>query len=129
MESSILETLLVPWWKIVVYFATAVVGVIGIKISLTFDINTWMQDRRKEKKINELKKIASECGHVWTLYPDSRFSQCNLWMSFIATSTLTLAVANVHLKEKPLFAGTFYQGHIEPPEGTFGVSDYVGQRK
>ena len=127
MENSILENLLLPWWKILLYLFAAVVAVFTIKVSLTFNLNTWLQDRKKAKEVEELKKIASECGHVWTLYPGSVYSRCNLCLAFIATSTLVYA--KEHFDKRPLFAGVHHGVHIVPPKPSIMVTDYIGKRK
>ena len=92
MEPGILNELLSPWWRTVVSLAAAmlvvVAGAVGIKLAIRFDINVWLQDRRNAKALKERIKRADKCGHVWTLYHASTFSQCNLCLAYIATSTL-----------------------------------------
>ena len=127
MENSILDQLLLPWWKIVVYFLVVVLAAISVKVSLTFNVNTWLQDRRKAQAVKERKRTVGECGHAWTLYPDSVYSQCNLCLAYINTSTLL--TAEKHFAIKPIIMGTHFRVTVAPTEGSMVVGDYSGQRK
>ena len=128
MENSILENLLVPWWKIVVYFLLAVLAAISIKVSFTFNLNTWQKDREEAKRTKELEKRSSECGHVWTLFSVSVYSQCNLCLAFIFTSTLLYAREN--FDPKPLIVAEETRHRISPVAGqVFAYDDYIGKRK
>ena len=122
----LLEQLLLPWWKIIVYFGALVLGGIGIKVSLTFNVNTWMEERRKSKAHAEHRKRASKCGHRWTLYPNSVYSQCNLCLVNIPTSTL---LAAEQFKVKPIILAKNHGVMINLSAGALVTTDYVGQRK
>ena len=94
MEPELLNELLSPWWRlplsITVTVFAVVVGAIGVKLAIKFDINVWLQDRRSAKAFKARKKHADRCRHMWTLYHASPFSLCNLCLAYIATSTLLL---------------------------------------
>ena len=122
----LLEQLLLPWWKIIVYFVALVVGGIGIKVSLKFNVNTWMEDRKQSKALAEQGKIIAECGHMWTLYPNSIYSQCNLCSAYIQTTTL---LAAEQLEVKPIILATNPGVRLNPSAGELVATDYVGQRK
>ena len=90
METTILEALFLPWWKILAYIGATALAAIVIRITVKFNANTWLESRRNTKSINEWRKRAEACRHVWTLYPQSHYSVCNKCEALIATSTLSL---------------------------------------
>ena len=98
LEDVTWQTYLLPWWKPLVYVFAGIFTLVTIKVGLTFNINTWLQDRRKRKLEDRLEQAVAECGHVWTLYPNSDFSQCNLCTAYIKTATLLFA--RDHFDEK-----------------------------
>ena len=122
----LLEQLLLPWWKIIAYFLALVVGVIGIRVSLKFDVNTWMEQRRKSKLLADQRRRAAKCGHVWTLYPSSVYSQCNFCLAYIQTSTL---LVGQQLDVQPTIVGTNYAAVLNPTEGAIVATGYIGHRE
>ena len=127
MEFGIVEELLKPWWKIVVYIVASALAIVSIRLSLTLDLNALLKERRVIRAARETEKRVAECGHVWTLYPNSPYSQCNLCTAFIFTSTLVYAVE--HLANKPLIVGVDPGTVIRVGEGSIVATDYIGQRK
>ena len=89
-----LEELLVPWWKILLYMLGLIATLVVIRIVIKFDVNQWQKDRREAKARKDGEKVVTQCGHVWTLYPHSEFSQCNVCLALI--KTLTLLFAKTH---------------------------------
>ena len=127
MEDVTWQAYFLPWWKPLVYLLGSLFTLVGLKVGLTFNINTWLQDRRRHKLEDRLEQTVAECGHVWTLYPNSDFSQCNLGTAYIKTSTLMFARA--HFDEKPMIVATSPGLIVTPGEGSFLATSYVGKRK
>ena len=46
METSVVEAIFLPWWKILLYMLGLVLAVVTIRISIKFDMNTWLENRR-----------------------------------------------------------------------------------
>ena len=90
METTILEALFLPWWKILAYIGATALAAIAIRITVKFDANTWLENKRSANAIKESRKRATVCRHVWTLYTHSQYSVCNQCEALIATSTLLL---------------------------------------
>ena len=122
MESTILEELLSPWWKILLYILGLAVAIIAIKIVIKFDVNVWLKDRRTNKAKKKYEHQVLQCNHGWTLYPDSAYSQCNGCQALIQTSTLMVALNLAD--EKPIIMGTRYGIVIHPKRGALVVKDY-----
>ena len=127
MESKILEELLSPWWKILLYMLGLVATAVAIKIVIKFDVNQWLRDLR-EGKIRRASAVrAEQCGHMWTLYTHCIYSQCNMCLAFIPTSTLQFA--RNHLDIKPLIVGIAEGIMITPGVGDIVATNYIGNRK
>lgn len=128
MDPEILNELLSPWWRpmttLAVGMLVVVAGAVGIKLAIRFDINLWLQDRRNAKALKERIKRADNCEHVWTLYHASPFSQCNLCLAYIATSTLLLFRGDPELS----LAGQTYSHMISPNAGDLVVQNPLGVR-
>ena len=94
MDPTLLNELVSPWWKPIVFtaamFLIIIAGIIVVRVTIKFDLNVWLQDRRDAKALKNRIKQADQCGHMWTLYRNSPFSLCNLCQAHIATSTLLL---------------------------------------
>ena len=88
MDGSIVGMLLSYWWQICAILLTVVFAVIAIQVTVQFDVNVWLEYRRKSKEMQERMDIASACKHMWTLYRDYPYSRCNMCHAFISTSTL-----------------------------------------
>ena len=119
METSIIEALVLPWWKIVIYVALSVIAVITVKFTVTFDLNTWLKERRETKKLKESEQIVSECAHIWTLYICSPYSRCDKCLVLISTAILLFA--REHLETKPLVLGRT-DLFMKPGSNEIGIS-------
>ena len=73
---------------IVVTVLAIVVGIIAVRVTIRFDLNAWLRDRREAKILKSKMKLAKQCDHMWTLYHASPYSRCNLCLAYIATTTL-----------------------------------------
>ena len=124
MESSLIETLIVPWWKVIVYSLAIAVSILAIRISIKVDLNKWSSDRRDAKLQKEKIKLAKKCMHAWTLYPSNHLSFCSMCHAGISTSILMAArlIADV----KPIILAAHPWVTITPPRTTVVVSDYIG---
>ena len=100
MEAEVLEQLILPWWKLPLYMLAVVVSGVAIRIAIKFDVNEWLKQRKEGRTKKDMEKAATTCGHLWTYYPHSPFSTCNLCLALIPTSTLAYAIRN--LEPKPL---------------------------
>ena len=97
-----------------------------IRIVITFDVNQWQKDRREANARKDAEKVVTQCGHVWTLYPHSEFSQCNMCLALIKTSTLLFA--KTQMDPKPIIVATRIGITIKPGSGIV-VASYVGGRQ
>ena len=122
METTILEALLLPWWKIFAYIGATALAAIAIRITVKFDANTWLESRQTANAIKESRKRAAVCRHVWTLYSHSQYSICNHCEALIATSNLLL-FRNDH---KVLIAGQVSGMQIVGKEGAILVDNPYG---
>ena len=125
VESTLLEQLLIPWWKPVVYVATLVIAAVTIRISIKFDFNEWQKNRQRERRTKEQQKAVERCSHVWTLYPHSQYSICNICQVLHSTSTL------MALRGSPgiVIAGERYGMDIKAEAGALIAMDPYGRRK
>lgn len=87
-----MEELLLPWWKVPIYILSALIGIAAIRLTLKFDINEWSRERRKQKQLKSQWKRIENCGHTWTLYEHSEYSQCSKCMVLISTTILLTAM-------------------------------------
>ena len=101
--------------------------VVAIRIVVKFDVNQWMKDLREGKIRRESAKRAEKCGHVRTLYPHCVYSQCNMCLAFIHTSTLQFT--RTHMDIKPIIVGIANGIMITPGVGDIVATDYIGNRK
>ena len=118
---------MLPWWKILLYILGTALAVITIRISIKFDLNTWLQSRRTDKEIKERVKRSEECPHLWTLYRLSPYSSCNMCLSWIATSTLLAASQLAGYKH--VIAGESSNLLVHPEPNAVIVSNPIGARK
>ena len=127
MDSNMLEEILLPWWKILSYMAALIATAVAIKVVIKFDVNLWFKDLREGRRRRDSVKRAEQCGHVWTLYPQCVYLQCNMCLAFIFTSTLLFAMT--HFDIKPLIVGKANDIMITPGERDIIATDYIGNRK
>ena len=126
MDGLTLEAFLLPWWKPIVYLFSLVLMLLTVRIAINFDVNTWMESRRKSKDIKARQKRSMNCSHAWTLYHTSPYSQCNYCLAWIATSTL---LAAIQLSDhKPIIFGESYVIIATPSVGDIIVNDFIGKR-
>ena len=125
MEPGTLEQLLSAWWQILLVLLGLAASIIAIRVRVNFDVNQWLQDRREASERKAAMKMVERCGHIWTLFPQSEFSQCNGCMALIKTSTLLFA--NQHMDIKPIILATRTGITITPGAGIIAI-DYVGKR-
>ena len=126
MENSVVEALILPWWKIPVYIVTVTLGIITIRISVKFDMNTWLEARRESKELRGREKASRKCPHIWTLYPTSPYSRCDNCLILISTSILALARSS--LGPKPAISGQLPGIFMKPGKNEMVTSDYMGAR-
>lgn len=88
METSVAESIFLPWWKILVYVTAVVIATVAIRITVKFDLNAFLKDRREDKKLSERKRDIEKCAHIWTLYTNSPYSRCDRCLCLISTSIL-----------------------------------------
>ena len=128
MDPAILNELFSPWWRPIVAIATTVfivvVGIIAVRFTVKFDLNVWLRDRRDAKALKERKKRVDGCGHVWTLYRFSQFSQCNFCLAYIATSSLVVFYDSPAVS----IAGEDWDLLLNPPAGSIIVANPIGTR-
>ena len=127
METSVLEIILIPWWKFPIYIATATIGIIAIRISIKFDVNAWLKVRKESKELNDREKASIKCLHIWTLYTDSPHSRCDKCLVLISTSILFFARA--YLDPKPVISGQIIGMMIKPGQNELQTSNYIGASK
>ena len=128
MEPSIVEAIFLPWWRSLVYLFALVIGTIAIRITVNFDLNTYLQERKEEKYDQARLKAIEECGHVWTLYWNSPYSRCDRCLCLISTSVLNLMLSESVSGPRP-----FISGHssllMTPGAKEVVVGNYVGKRE
>ena len=124
MDTTIIESLLSPWWKVLLYMVILIVGSIAIRISFTLDVNEWLKDRRSAKQLKNIEKASRKCRHSWTLYHRSPISQCNSCLVAISTSILLIARELADIK--PLIFAESYDIVPKFPGGYPITSDYIG---
>lgn len=124
MDSSFLEALLLPWWKVVTYLLTLTVSAIAIKVTINFDLNEWLKQRRTNKLLEEIGNRSLECSHGWTLYPNNAYSQCVGCQAWIATGLLVTAR---QLGVEGLMILAEYPGVTVTQEEMVVISDYQGK--
>ena len=49
-------------------FLIIIAGIIAVRVTIKFDLNVWLKDRRMAKNLKNRIKQADQCGHMWTLY-------------------------------------------------------------
>lgn len=125
VESTLLEQLLIPWWKPVVYVVTLAIATVTIRFSIKFDFNEWQKNRQRERRTKEQQKAVERCSHVWTLYPHSQYSICNICQVLHSTSTL------MALRGSPgiVIAGERYGMDIKAEAGALIAMNPYGRRK
>ena len=126
MESSIAETVLLPWWKIVIYIASLVLAVITIRVTITFDINSWLKERKEAKELRDRDKASRNCQHIWTLYPNSPYSRCDNCLILISTGILI--TARTYLPHKPVISGELAGMLMKPGRNEMVTTNYLGAR-
>ena len=126
METSIAEAVLLPWWKPVVYIVVATLGIIAIRISVKFDVNAWLKDRKEAKELKDREKASRKCQHIWTLYPNNPYSRCDNCLILISTSILLFARA--YSETKPVISGELHGIMMKPGRNEMVTSNYVGTR-
>lgn len=122
-----METILIPWWKPLIYLAAITLCVITIRISIKFDVNAWMKARQESKELKHRKKVSSKCQHMWTLYTHSQFSICNKCLVLISTPILHTAIESPG--PKPIILGCVSMMTIKPGPNRLITSDYIGAKK
>ena len=129
LDSELIEQLLLPWWKGVVYILviafSAVASAVAIKITFTFNLNEWMERKAEERTTREVRKRAMDCAHSWTLYPSSPYSQCVSCQSWISTSILMVA-REYGVSPAPRILAEFPGAVVQPRRGMVVVSNYMG---
>lgn len=128
MESSIVEAIFLPWWKSLVYLFSLVIGTIAIRITVNFDLNTYLQERKEEKYYQARLKASEECGHVWTLYLNSPYYRCDRCLCLISTSVLNLMSSESVSGPRPLISG-YSSLLMTPGAKEVIVENYVGNRR
>ena len=124
MESTILESLFLPWWKGLLYILALTVSAVTIRLTINFDLNEFLKRRRQIQLTNAMGKLADKCRHAWTLYPDGPYSHCALCQAWIATSFL-LAMQE-HADVKPVIF-EIHPGVVVSQKGEYiVVNDYIG---
>ena len=126
MESSIAEAVLLPWWKIVIYIASLVLAVITIKITITFNLNDWLKERKEAKELKDRQKASRKCQHIWTLYPNSPYSRCDDCLVLISTGILI--TARTYLDPKPVVSGELAGMLMKPGRNEMVTTNYLGAR-
>ncbi len=130
MEPSVVETIFLPWWKSAVYIFTVFFGlvaaVIAIRITINFDLNAFLKDKKEERHLRDRLKNSEKCGHVWTLYYSSPFSRCDKCLCLISTSVLLLMRNGP--EPRPLISG-YSNLLMTPGEKEVYVENYVGNRR
>ena len=126
MENSLVEALLLPWWKPVIYMVTVTLGAITFKISVNFDINTWLKERKESKELRDREKASRKCSHIWTLYTHSPYSRCDKCLILISTSILNFA--SEYSSTKPLISGIANGVLMKPGTKEIVTSDYIGSK-
>ena len=125
MESTLPELLLTPWWKPIVYIAVLAIAAITIRVSIKFDFNEWQKNRQREKLTKKQQKAAKRCSHIWSLYPQSHFSICNLCYALFPTSTLMVLQGDPDI----IIAGVRHGMEIKAEAGTVIATSPYGPRK
>lgn len=127
METSITEALVLPWWKPAVYIVITTLGIIAIRISVKFDVNAWMKDRKEAQRLKARQKASSKCQHIWTLYPSSPYSRCDKCLTLISTSILLSASA--YLETKPVISGELHGMMVKPGKNELVTFNYDGAKR
>lgn len=127
MDSILVEVIDESWWKVILVTMALVFAMIAVKITLKFDFNDWAKQRRTTKQEKELRKIAAECHHGWTLYHASPYSQCNLCMAYIPTAIL-LNVRKFGIRPPAMILAENHSLIAQLGKGAIIVTDYLGRK-
>ena len=127
MESSIVEAIFLPWWRILVYFVGLVFAGITVRLSLKLDLNAAIESWQAYKRTKERLKDCKRCAHRWTLNRSSPYSRCNNCLALIATTTLLTARQLADIK--PVILGEAIAILETPQANDIITSDYIGRRK
>ena len=129
MDPALLNDLISPWWRPMVLLAVTVVSVaiavIAVRVTVSFDLNEWLRDRRDAKVRKTKMKLAKRCEHVWTLCHASMYSRCNLCLAFIPTTTLLATLDDPQVS----IAGQSYNAVYRTTAGGVVATDPVGNRR
>ena len=128
MDATLLNELVSPWWKPIVFTAAMcliiIAGIIAVRVTIRFDLNVWLKDRRGAKAEKNQMKVVNGCAHEWTLYSRSSYSRCNVCMGLIATTTLM-----AYRSPEVVILGENRGRMINPRAGEILVSDPLGARQ
>ena len=120
------EELLVPWWKILIYVLFATFSVAAIRFTIKLDLNELLKRRRRAKLLNEIGKRSDRCRHGWILYPHSTYSQCSICQAWINTGVLLMAKS---IGDKDLIIIAERPGiNVDLKDEHIIVVDYVGKK-
>ena len=86
--------IITTWWQIPVMVVVSAAGLIAtilaIKVVIKFDINSFIQYRKRQEQLHYKLKVQQTCSHLWVLYPQSPFSMCSKCTILIHTARLQL---------------------------------------
>ena len=119
-----MEAIILPWWKLPIYIAIATLGIVAIRISIKFDMNSWLKARTESKTLKERRKVSRRCLHMWTLYDDSPYSRCDKCQILISTSILVASCATQD--PKPIMSCQVSGMRIRPGKNELVTSNYIG---
>ena len=128
-NTTVLEELLIPWWKLPIYVLSIGLTTVCVRIAITFDVNAWLQKKQEDKQKKEALKRVNECSHIWTLYRSSTHSRCDRCGCLIST-TLLLSANEFSKRGKvpaPTFSGEANRMLIHVGVGDIITDDYVGK--
>ena len=107
------------------YILVIALSAVAIKVTISLDLNAWLERRREAKMLAHIGKRAKRCRHAWTLHPNNTFSQCAMCLAWIPTAILI--TARELLGDGKLIILAEYHGEIVPPKGVIiVVHDYIG---
>ena len=124
MESDLVREVFSPWWKILIYMFLGAISIVSARLIFTFNLNQWLEGRRKDKQTRDLLKAAERCKHAWTLYSRSPYSVCSKCHVLISTSILLLA-RRANVPDLVIIFEDWTQG-LTSPGGLPITHNYVG---
>ena len=70
MENTILEALLISWWKGILIILAIAFSAVVIRVSVNLDLNEWLKRRETAKHMDEIKEARREMQTCVDIIPE-----------------------------------------------------------